>query len=373
MDNDALRQDVQPAAIPEAAARPAGLRALAPLQALSERPWDFAFFQAVRLMYRAHGLPPRLGASTPDRLRFAAPPSLSFPPGEIAGLTTGDDGRATLAVNFLGLTGPSGVLPRHYTEWLIARRQLRDPAARDFLDLFNHRLIGLFWRAWAKHRIDVNREFDTGLGVLRYVYDLVGVGTPALYARVKTDTPATPRPAASPGLPGAALGYFSGLIAQRPHGSASIARVVADVTGAEVAVTGCHGTLQPVPHADRTRLGCRAHALGASCVLGSVLWDRQTTLRVRIGPLDRARFESLLPCGALLASMVELLRFLTGLALDLHVKLALRAADVSPARLGGSDAARLGWNTWLAGRRGTAAADECEFHFSGLAPANGRA
>lgn len=370
MDNNAAISTLPTDTGPETGAPP-GLRAFAPLQALSERPWDFGFFQAVRLLYLVEGLPPRLGASTPDRLRFAAPATLSFPPGEIVDLVREGDARTTLTVNFLGLTGPSGILPRHYTEWLIARRQSRDTSARDFLDLFNHRLVTLFWHAWAKHRIDVNREFETGRGVLRYVYDLIGLGTPTLYARVAPRAAAARPPAAAARLPRGALGYFSGLIAQRPHGSASIARVVADVTGAEVEVAGCHGTLQPIPHADRTRLGQRAHTLGEGCVLGAAVWDRQTTLLVRIGPLDRARFDSLLPCGNLLGSVVELLRFLTGLALDLHVKLALRADHVSATRLGGDDSARLGWNSWLGGRRGTAPADECEFHFSGLAPTTG--
>lgn len=352
---------------PRAGGPPPGLREVAPLAALHERPWDFGFFQAVRLLYRVHGLPPRLGASAPDKVRFGTPASLSFPPGEIDDLATGPDGRINLVVNFLGLTGPSGILPRHYTEWLLARRQARDRATADFLDLFNHRLTGLFWRAWAKHRIDINREFETGRGALRYIYDLIGVGTPSLYARIAPRTGgARPEPAR---LPGAALGYYSGLIAQRPHGTASIGRVIADVVGAEVQVAGCHGTLQRVPPADRTRLGGRASRLSDGCVLGSVFWDRQTTLLLRIGPLGRAQFESLLPCGGLLAGVVELLRFLTGLALDLHIKLALRADEVPVARLGG-DSARLGWNTWLGGRRARTPADECTFPFSGLAPGN---
>ena len=59
-----------------------------------------------------------------------------------------DNGRPvpTVTVNFLGMTGPQGALPTHYTQLLlrIARegRGTERTALRDWLDLFNHRLVG---------------------------------------------------------------------------------------------------------------------------------------------------------------------------------------------------------------------------------------
>ena len=107
---------------------------------------------------------------------------------------------------------------------------------------------------------------------------------------------------------------------------------------------------------------------GAGCVLGTRYWDRQTTLRLTIGPIDRARFNALLPRGARLADIIELTRFLTGLALDLRIRLSLRADQVPPLRLGARDQDRpqLGWNTWLRGRSDPRPANDCEFHFSAL-------
>ena len=105
--------------------------------------------------------------------------------------------------------------------------------------------------------------------------------------------------------------------------------------------------------------------IGDGCVLGSRFWDQQTTIQLVIGPLDRKRFDRLLPSGDLLAGLVELTRFLTGLALDLRIRLALRADQVPPLKLGvrGEQPARLGWNTWLSGRRSIRPADEARFHF----------
>lgn len=349
-----------------------GLLPRAPLDALLAEPERYSFFQAARLLYRAHGLPPRAGGSLAnDTLRFTVPATLNFPPCELLTLdrTVHDDEHAppryTMSVNFLGLSGPSGVLPRHYTEWLLALQKSRDHATRDFLDIFNHRLVGLFWRAWAKHRTELAQELAkerSGSGVLRHVYDLIGLGTPALHALVE------PRPGvARTRLPAAALGYYSGLVAQHPHGVGALAQVVGDVVDAPVEVISCHGTWQRIPPRDRTRLGRHNQRFGDGCVLGKRFWDRQTTVRVRIGPMRLRGFEALLPQRGLLEAVVELLRFLTGLALDLEIQLVLRAEAVPRARLGGAKPARLGWNSWLAGRRSEQPADECRFIFSGLA------
>ncbi|HEX7815916.1 type VI secretion system baseplate subunit TssG [Dyella sp.] len=344
-----------------------GLVPHAPLDTLLRHPERFDFFQAVRLLYRAHGTPPRQGAGADrDHVRFGVPANLFFPPSELHALAVepsqaSSAPRYAMKVNFIGLTGPSGELPRHYTEWLVAQMKARDTASRDFLDLFNHRLIALFWRAWARHRIDVSEELDSdvrGQTLLRHIYDIIGLGTPALYARVSGPH--------AHGLPARALGYYSGLVAQKPRGVGTLAQIAGDVVGAHVSVLGCHGTWQKIPLRDRTRLGAVNHRIGAGVVLGSQFWDRQMTIRMRIGPLSGRRFDQLLPQGELLEAVVELLRFLAGQALDLDIQLLLHASDVPGARLGGAKPARLGWNSWLTGRRSRKPADECRFVFAGL-------
>jgi type VI secretion system protein ImpH len=334
------------------------------LERLHAEPGRFGFFQAVRLLYSANGFDGRGTGSRPGPLRFTTPASLGFPPSELHSIETGDI-NTRLCVNFMGLTGPSGVLPRMYTELLIARKTNRDRSAQEFLDLFNHRLVSLFWLAWAKHRPEIGRQFGFQNSVLRYLEYVVGLGTPALQARLHPNRRVATK---TRELPGAALVYFSGLVAQRPHGERAIAQVVSAVVGAPVEAAGCLGTWQTISTDARTRLGREAHRLGHGCVLGKRYWDRQTTLQLTIGPLDRSRFNTLLPRGPRLGDVIELTRFLTGLAIDLRVRLSLRADQVPPLRLGGRDQDRpqLGWNTWLGGRRDARPANDCEFHFSAM-------
>lgn len=332
---------------------------------LLREPGRFGFFQAVRLLYDVNGFDGRGTGARPGPLRFTTPASLAFPPSELHSVEQAE-GATRVCVNFMGLTGPSGVLPRLYTETLIARRSNRDRSAQEFMDLFNHRLVALFWLAWAKHRPEIGRQFGFHNSIFRYLEHLVGLGTPALQARLHP-----PRRAAGPvrkSLPSAAMSYFSGLIAQRPHGERAIAQVVSAVVDAPVQATGCLGTWMDIAADARTRLGRSNHVLGEGCVLGRRYWDRQTTLRLAIGPIDRRAFNDLMPRRQRLHDIIELTRFLTGLALDLRIRLSLRAEQVPALRLGanGDDRPQLGWNTWLGGRSTPRPADDCEFHFSAM-------
>src|SRR5437763_1402378 len=96
-------------------------------QTLVEAPYRFDFFQAVRLLQRR--LPPggagvgREGSPAREAVRFIAQLGLNFPASAVHQLEPTDraDGPAAMTVNFMGLTGPSGVLPRVYTELIQER------------------------------------------------------------------------------------------------------------------------------------------------------------------------------------------------------------------------------------------------------------
>src|SRR5579872_2593183 len=129
--------------------------------------YAFEFFQAVRVLERAFPKRRPVGLASPPRdesVRFRAHLSLSFPPSPIYEIIrpTEADRPPLMTVTFFGLTGPAGILPRHYTEMLIRLdRETRGPeryTLRAWLDQFNHRLISLFYRAWEKYRFYIPYE-----------------------------------------------------------------------------------------------------------------------------------------------------------------------------------------------------------------------
>src|SRR6202012_4572062 len=87
--------------------------------------------------------------------RFGAHISLGFPASQIQDLLRpkNPDDPSRMIVTFMGLVGPSSALPRYYTEMILERARKKDFTLRDFFDLFNHRLISLFYRAWEKYRV----------------------------------------------------------------------------------------------------------------------------------------------------------------------------------------------------------------------------
>ena len=114
------------------------------IDALRENPERFEFFQAVRILGkhegggngRSHRSASDEEEATVASLRFRALPSLGFPHADVQSLRPGPrDKRPELTVTFLGMIGPAGVLPQHYTELVIRRTMLKDDSLRDFLDL----------------------------------------------------------------------------------------------------------------------------------------------------------------------------------------------------------------------------------------------
>jgi type VI secretion system protein ImpH len=327
----------------------------------------FAFFQTVRLLRRLAQLSGRGGrGGLAEPVRFRTPLSLAFPGSEVDTIefaktesAVRDAPIADVTVNIMGLTGPLGALPRHYTELLIERQvRHRDRAAKDFFDLFSHRLIALFWRAWEKYHFQVGVEEGRKEGFSRYLLDIVGIGTGGLQNRLRDERG---------GLPDAALAYYSGVLGQRPYSANSIERVLGDFLNAPARLEHLAGQWLRLPVREQTRLGMQQCHLGHEAVLGDRVWDRQSKLRLVVGPVDRRKFDALLPPGHLHRALVEFFRFFAGIARDLEIRVVLRREAVPRCELGGGDnAPLLGWNTWIASGPIGRDADDCVYRFSAV-------
>jgi len=307
-------------------------------ESIFERGCHFEFFQAIRVLERLFRERDPVGHSAPpDRevARFRAHLTLAFPASQIQKVTLpeSDHPQPQVQVNFMGLTGPSGVLPRHYTELLLEREYRKDPTLREFLDLFNHRMISLFYRAWEKYRFPVayERGNDSFTGNLS---SFIGMGTSGLQGRLEIEDQG--------------LLLFAGLFVQRPHSGISLEGILRRYFEAPVRVEQFCGRWVKLGEENQTRLGIRNHHLGYSAVCGSRIWDRQSKFRIRLGPLMWAAFERFLPGGRAHQPLMQVARLFAGMELDFDVQLVLRADQVPACRLQSSPGgARLGWSSWL--------------------------
>lgn len=313
------------------------------LQDLYANAPHYRFFQAVRLLRLQ-----RRALALPGPLRFRTPATLSFPASEIRALRplppAADDraGALEMEVAFLGLTGPSGVLPVPYTELLQERRQLyRDSTLHAFLDLFNHRALSLFFDAWRKYRFWVDYEAGERDGFTRNLLDLTGVGASRLAEQLD---------AAEVELPQRFFTFFAGLLAQKPLPASNIEALVRGFFSVEVKLEQFVGQWMLIPGPEQSALGSQACSLGRDSFAGERIWDRQTKIRLEIGPLRRDSFARFLPGGAAEAALRSLLRFCLGHGLACEVTLLLHRDDLSTTQLSRAAPSRLGFDSWMRSR-----------------------
>lgn len=300
--------------------------------------YRFDFFQAVRLLERlSRDREPVGGAGPPSQevVRFRTRVSLAFPASAIHeirdGKRPGDPPEMTVA--FLGMTGPLGVLPHPYTELLIERTRQKDNALWEFLDLFNHRMISLFYRAWEKYRFPISYERTGEDAFTQYLFDLVGVGTPGLRGRMA--------------FPDQALLFYSGLVAQRPRSAVATEAIIRDYFGVPAKLIQFHGQWLTLDPELRSKIGEANSTLGGDMVCGARIFNAQSKFRVRLGPLTFRQFRSFLPDGDSHRAVFDWARFLAGMELDFDVQLVLKKEEVPPCQLGAGALPQLGWTTWV--------------------------
>ncbi len=345
---------------------------------------SFDFFQAVRLLERM--LPERKAvgreaAPLVEVARFRSHLSLAFPPSSLHAVEPPNEDRPYVRViqTFLGQTGPSGVLPRHYTQLLLdLGRDVKGPERRslgDWLALFDHRLISLFYRAWEKYRFWVPYERGEAFrsepdAFTSTVFSLIGLGTHGLGGRQRIAIQAgvEDEPERVLGrIDDLSLLYYAGLFAQRPRSAIGLQNLLTDYFQLPVHVRQFQGQWLQLEAADQTRLGTHG-ALGVDAVAGDRVWDVQAKFRVRLGPLVLERFEEYLPDRSpdsrrkSLFLLAQMTRLYVGPELDFDVQLVLTAGEVPKSRLGGEGfGSRLGWNTWVVSRSPERDADDAIF------------
>ncbi|MFJ4153301.1 type VI secretion system baseplate subunit TssG [Pseudomonas sp. NPDC089752] len=317
---------------------------LALLQRLAREPAAYDFNAALRQLESAFAEQPRIGqASRPaqEAIRFGQQPSLAFEPAMLAGLEHEGAGKAPLLLlNFFGVLGANGPLPLHLTEYVRDRqRNLNDPTLARFLDMFNHRMVSLFYRAWASAQPTVSLDRPAADRFSDYIASLIGMGMPSLQGRNA--------------VPHLAKLHYAGRLAPHARNAQGLAAVLSDDLQVPVQVQQFvgHWMVLPADGACTLRSGPDAARLGEGTMLGRRVWDAQGKFRLLIGPLDMLQLSRLLPGRQGMIRLTDWVRHYAGLVLEWDVNLIVGREHLSAARLG--QGTRLGWSSWLLGAPAT--------------------
>jgi len=303
-------------------------------------PWRIDFYQLLRRIEASSPALPRLGeAKRPadEPLRLGQSPELDFAPATLDRIVDGPGGRPRVSTRFLGLWGPNGAMPVHLTE--LARERLRsfgDPTLAAFADVFHHRLLLLFYRAWRMAQPTASRDRPAADRFQAYVGSLFGEGGPAWWGR--------------DAVPDDAKRSLVGQLSRGPRSADGLADLLRQDLRVPVEVRCFVPGWLELPPDQRSRLGVAGTAaLGASVVLGRRVRDAQHQIEIRVGPLSRARFESFLPGRPSLRRLADWVRAYTHDEYRWRLRLSLRGDEPRPASLGRFG--RLGLTAWVAGRR----------------------
>ncbi len=253
----------------------------------------FDFFELLRQLERRGGLFGHSGRPDREPARLGQQVRLSFSVQDVVEFrepTESSPARVTVAN--LGLLGPEGPMPLHLTRWVLDRlsqrwyagvdaRQTSDTTFVDFVNILQHRMIALFYRAWADAHPAVQVERGVGGRVRSMLQAMAGIGLPGTQNsdldRVKL------RQAAS--------------LASQVDGPERLTLFLAEAFKVPVALKEFVAAWMTIPVALQTRLGGNYASLVRSATIGPRSFSRQSRIELRIGPLGYKDFKAFLPGG----------------------------------------------------------------------------
>lgn len=312
-------------------------RSKTPVESILKKEADqFEFHAMVKLLENIQKSSTPLGEGsdpTKEPLRIQARVHQGFPGTEVQELIPTKDKNVPplLVTNFLGIAGNQGPLADPYTNYIIERNLRNDTGLRDFLDIFNHRLLSIFHRIRKKFWVglSVDNPENTLLG--RCLKSLLGLATPQLQERL--------------GIPDRSLTYYAGVLWQKPRSAPGLEALLRNFFRTPAKVSQLQGKWASVPLSQQSVLGGRHNKLGDSAFIGPRYWDQMAHFTVTLGPMSLEQYINFLKPGPAYLQIRNLIAYYAGQEQDFRLKLILDKNQLPHPRLGIGVA--LGWTSWL--------------------------
>lgn len=299
---------------------------------------QYDFYSIMRILESKHQV--RFGTTkTPERdpILLGQTIHLHFAPSSIDQLRTSGN-KKRLDVFHFGLSGPNGPLPSHLTERIFKQiKEQRDTSTADFLNIFHHRLLSLYYRAWANKEPIVQYDSNEKNSFRTYIGSLAGYGLPALQNRDS--------------LPDYAKLKFAATFGGKIRHTDGLIKLIESVFNIKASISEFTGEWMQIPKQHRCALNESHYAkrLGRSSTLGKLSWQCQQKFKVILGPLDLKTYESFLPGPDLgskkIKQLNDAIRNYVGMEFTWEIIPMLKKNHVPSSKLG--QYGQIGWTCWL--------------------------
>lgn len=310
------------------------------IQDLFDNPYEYSFYQAVRLLRALSKDKPSIGATEdPADESLLVKSNLSYSLQNCDVSHVGYDGdRASITVNFLNISGPHGPLPSPMSEVMYDRQRLKDFAMKDFLDIFSHRMASLFYRVAEKHSFVLCPKQPSD--------QVSGEMLTAFLGLSNADISKTK-------LSKLSLLRYAGIFWQKPHSAAGLEQILRDYFKVKVNIRQFEGGWISMQKSQRTNIGIakgKNNTLGDNAFLGKHYWNQAQNFVVHLEGLSAEEFLELIPTGTGYKVLCEIIKLYAGAEFSYQVKLHLKEKEALPELLIKNNvvqAPRLGWTCFM--------------------------
>ena len=289
------------------------------------------------------------GSRNEEIVQLGQEPHADFSRSNVISISQTRDGKPFVLSRFLGLLGPQGALPLGTTYETTHWNNMRDPAFARFLDIFNHRFLELFYRAWANSRPAVQADRPDENQFVTYLGAMIGIGTPVMQGRDSMQD-----------FTKLAL---AGLMSPSVKSAARLENIVSWMFKVRVGVEQFIGVWLPLEESERSTLVKGKCSLGIDSLLGRSAFSLTDKFRIRIAVKNLNEFEAFLPSGSFFRLLADAVEFYLGSVFIYDIALGLAQSEAKPMQLGAFG--RLGWTSWLGKSPGSSPEElrwDCRFH-----------
>jgi type VI secretion system protein ImpH len=235
--------------------------------------------------------------------------------------------------SYWGMLGINGPLPSHLTEYAIERNyRLKDTTFTEFLDVFNHRFISLFYRAWADAEPTVSHDRPDQDNFKKRLGAISGESS-AIHDPFNKNRNTHQ--------------YLAGLFSQKNRSAKTLCQILSEYLKLDVSIEEFQGRWYDLQKDEQTKLGSINTTLGVDCIIGSMTYQRSFNFSINVGPVSYTEYIRLLSNQHRLKTIIELTQKSVGQEYEFRINIILKPQQTKACQLGST---KLGVNSWCQGK-----------------------